>query len=60
MKIIYDKKKCIGCQSCVSICPEYFDIEDGKIFVSIADVDEKDKKLKEAIDACPFSCIKLK
>jgi len=31
MKIILERDKCIGCGSCVAICPKYFElIEDGK------------------------------
>jgi ferredoxin len=50
-----DKKKCIGCGLCKSICSEVFEIDDdGKAKV------KEQKKLpcvKEAIENCPVEAI---
>lgn len=52
MKIKIDKEKCIGCQSCASICPEVFEMgEDGKAQV------KKDAQLKaKCVDQAKNSC----
>jgi ferredoxin len=58
-KAVYiDEEECIGCGSCVEICPEVFQMQEG---------DEKAQVLKpeggppdliqEAMDTCPVSCI---
>lgn len=49
-----DKNKCIGCGLCVSICPEVFEIKDGKAEVKA----QKDLPcVEEAIKSCPVSAI---
>lgn len=58
MKIIIDKKLCIGCGTCVAIAPESFKLTDeGKAEV-IEPIGDGDAKIKEAIDSCPVSAIK--
>ncbi|MBU3904849.1 MAG: ferredoxin [Nanoarchaeota archaeon] len=46
-----DKEKCIGCGACVSLCPNTFDMKDGKSVV-ISDTD-----CDEALTACPVGAI---
>ena len=46
-----DAEKCIGCGACVSICPETFELRDGKAAV------KSDKDCDEAINACPVQAI---
>ena len=73
MKIIHQRKKCIGCASCVNICPNLFKMaEDGKAsFLSSeakhdlkteeAVLEIKDSECaEEAVDACPVQCIIMK
>ena len=48
-----DKEACIGCGSCESVCPEGFEMVDGKAKVKNA----KAKCIKEAIDICPVDAI---
>lgn len=63
MKVSIDKNACIGCGACAAICPEYFemgddtkaDVKKGKEKVGKAD----EKKVKEAVDGCPVSAIKI-
>jgi len=64
MKIIQEHEKCIGCGSCVAICPKYWEIaDDGKAKL----VGSKGEELEvdevgcnqEASDACPVQCIKI-
>lgn len=58
MAIQVDKNLCIGCGTCVSICPSVFQIgQDGKSEVIDA-IGKSCKKIEEAIDSCPVSAIK--
>ncbi len=65
MKIIQEHEKCIGCGSCVAICPKYWEIgDDGKAKLINSEANELEiSKLEcnqEAADACPVQCIKIK
>ena len=70
MKIIHDKKKCIGCGSCVALCPKYWEMaEDGKVQLLNSKLNKKTgnfelevKKTEcnqEAVDSCPVQCISI-
>lgn len=70
MKIILERKKCIGCGSCVALCSKYWELADdglarikgGKIN-SQSGNDELEVKSsecnQEAADACPVQIIKI-
>ncbi len=50
-----DKKKCIGCGACASVCPEVFSMgEDGKAKVKSQ---KKASCIKKAIKSCPSHAI---
>jgi ferredoxin len=65
MKINIDKPRCIGCGTCVSLCPKYFEMgDDGKS--NLKGSSEGDKLeikgvdcAQDAADSCPVQCIKL-
>lgn len=70
MKIILEKSKCIGCGSCVNVCPQYFELtEQGKSHlkgkkINFSDnnneeLEINDKKgcIQEAIEICPMQAI---
>ena len=67
MKITIEKPKCIGCGTCVSLCPKYFEMrEDGKPHLKGLKSNEEDGlEVKEvgcaqdAADSCPVRCIHL-
>ena len=70
MKITLDKSKCIGCGSCVSLCPKFFELEkDGKSHLKGAKLDQTKQKeeleveelgcLKEAAEICPVEAIQI-
>jgi ferredoxin len=70
MKIIIERPRCIGCGSCVAVCPKFFDLasdDDGLVNLKdgtqngdnfeleVIDVD----CAKEAADICPVQVIKI-
>lgn len=58
-KIKVDKKKCLGCGVCISLCPEVFELEDGKSKVKEkVDLKKHKDSIKEAIQICPVQAIK--
>jgi ferredoxin len=57
-KISVDKKLCIGCGACVSICPGSFEMKDGKSVAKKAKVDKITCE-KEAADSCPVGAISI-
>ena len=67
-KIIHDRKKCIGCGACASICPDFWEIgDDNKSNLKGASINgdvyelylDKIKCNDEAADNCPVNCIKI-
>lgn len=68
MKIILERSKCIGCGTCVGLCPKYFELlDDGKSMLKGSEVNKKtgNRELeleepeccKEAAESCPVECI---
>ena len=60
MKAIVDPNTCIGCEACVGICPEVFEMQ-GAVAVAVVDPVPPDKEpsAREAADACPTSAISI-
>lgn len=69
-KIIIEREKCIGCGSCVALCPKYFKMsDDGKSSLeagkrdSTSGNDELDVEKLEcaqtSADSCPVQCIHI-
>ncbi|MFA5358271.1 MAG: ferredoxin [Patescibacteria group bacterium] len=61
MKVLVDKDKCIGCGSCVSVCPEVFELSaNGKAEIKTgADLEAHKDKVQEAVDVCPVQAISV-
>ncbi len=57
-KVIIDKDECIGCQSCVELCPEVFEFNEAedKAEVILPEGGPEDC-IQEAIEVCPVECI---
>ncbi|MDP3052928.1 MAG: ferredoxin [bacterium] len=71
MKIIQERKKCIGCGACAVVCSNYWEMaEDGLAKLKGGKTDSKtgndELEIKtadcnqEAADACPVQIIKIK
>ena len=53
-----DEEECIGCGSCVEICPEVFQMKEGEEKAEFVKPEGGPEDLiQEAIDTCPVSCI---
>ena len=66
MKVSIDQTKCVQCGSCVSICPEVFEMKDDGTVDVKAEYKGKDipkeleSKVTEARDMCPTIAIEIK
>lgn len=60
MKVAVDQDTCIGCGSCVSICPDVFQLNDEGFSNVIAQPDESNEaSAREAADSCPVDAISI-
>ncbi|MDG5813945.1 ferredoxin [Chitinispirillales bacterium ANBcel5] len=59
MKVTIDSEGCIGCELCVRICPEVFEMNDSKMAVIKTDsvAAELQKKCRHASMTCPVQVI---
>ncbi|MFH1452147.1 MAG: ferredoxin [archaeon] len=57
-KISVNQETCIGCGSCVAICPDSFEMKDGKAYPKKASV-EKLACEKDAQEGCPVDAISI-
>ena len=62
MKALVDRDACIGCETCVGICPEVFSMDDEGISVAIDEEIDTDilELAEEAMDDCPVGAITMK
>jgi ferredoxin len=58
-KVLLDKEKCIGCGTCIALCPDHFVLEDDKAKVIKDEVDSLDC-VSEAESSCPVAAISTK
>jgi len=58
--VTLDEDECIGCQSCVELCPDVFGFDDEteKAFVYKAHSGEEEC-IEDAAAACPVDCIEV-
>ncbi len=56
IKVKIDSSKCIGCGTCVSLCPERFEMNGNKAKVKEDDI-ECNCDLEDIIENCPVEAI---
>jgi len=59
-EVSLDEEECIGCQSCVELCPEVFGFDDEieKAFV-YKEYSGDEECIEDAAAACPVDCIEV-
>jgi len=55
MSEIQVTEECIGCESCVELCPEVFEMDDDK--ARVKDPSSTAECVQEAMDTCPVEAI---
>ncbi|MGB5984096.1 MAG: ferredoxin [Desulfobacterales bacterium] len=57
-QVYIETEECIGCESCVELCPDVFgfDDEEEKAFVVIPE-GGPEECIEEAMESCPVECI---
>ncbi len=59
-KVTIDEDECIGCESCVEICPEVFRFDEDTDKANVIDEDAGDTDcVDEAVASCPTDCIEV-
>ena len=57
-KVVIDDDECVGCESCVELCPEIFGLnEDTEKAVVLKPEGGDEDCIEEAIESCPVECI---
>ena len=60
MTVKIDEEECMGCESCVEICPEVFGFNEDETKAYViegADMEANADCIEESIGACPAACI---
>ena len=58
MRVRIDQEACVGDETCVSICPEIFKMEDDVAATTMEEVPpDLQESCREAADACPVEAI---
>jgi ferredoxin len=52
MSIVIDEEACIACEACVEICPEVFEMSEGREKAVVKDPDSSLDCVDEAIATC--------
>ena len=57
-KVVIDTEECLGCESCVELCPDVFEMdeEEEKALVILPEGGDEEC-IEEAISTCPAECI---
>ena len=52
-----DQGECLGCESCVELCPEVFGFNENLGKAEVLKEDGEEKCIDEAVASCPAGCI---
>jgi len=58
-KIEIDQERCIGCGNCANICPNSFELKEGKAFAKRKETENIGCE-EEAASSCPVEAITIK
>ncbi len=57
-EITINTEECLGCESCVEICPEIFGFNETEQKAYVKQLEGcDDEKIEEAVESCPAGCI---
>lgn len=57
-KVTIDTEECIGCQTCVELCPDVFSFDNDTEKAVVRDeATGSEGCVEEAADSCPVNCI---
>lgn len=57
MAIQINEEECVGCETCVELCPEVFEMNDDGDKAVVKNPDATDDCVDEAIETCPNEAI---
>lgn len=57
MAVVIDPDECIGCESCVEICPDVFEMDDDGEKAIVINADAASDCVDESIETCPNEAI---
>lgn len=55
--IVIDEEECVGCETCVELCPDVFEMNADGDKAVVKDPDSTAECVEEAIDTCPNEAI---
>ncbi len=56
--IVIDEDECVGCESCVELCPEAFEFDESTGIAKVVNPAAEDDCVEEAMESCPADCIR--
>ncbi|MDP2645438.1 MAG: ferredoxin [Desulfobacterales bacterium] len=58
-KVFIEEDECIGCGSCVDLCPQVFELDEEAVVAKVILAEGGDEGcIDEAIESCPVECIR--
>jgi ferredoxin len=57
-KVVIEIEECVGCETCVELCPDVFTFDEDEQKAHVAKEEGGDEAcIDEAIETCPTQCI---
>jgi ferredoxin len=58
-RVVIDSEECVGCQTCVELCPEVFAFDEASEKAEVVKAEGGPEDcIEEAITSCPVECIR--